>query len=167
MKRSIFTCTLLNTNHCAVKHTFPHRKKLANEKQKSLSEHKKQRQRVFEVGYFRPIYMMTNTRRKTPMRPGSYPKMGFIVPGPNFLTSQCNIEGVSYIAVHLSERLSECITIESEATTNFADFGSIFSDLGDFTGDERSFKDLRRDDSDDTTDLISKNNVSSHRQLIL
>ena len=59
--------------------------------------------------------------------------------------------------------MSECITIESEATTNFADFGSIFSDLGDFTGDERSFKDLRRDDSDDTTDLISKNNVSSHR----
>ena len=94
------------------------------------------------------------------MRPGSYPKMRFIVPGPNFLTSYCNIEGVSYTAVDLSERLSECITIESEATTNFADFGSIFSDLGDFTGDERSFKDLRRDDSDDNTkcaSLISKN----------
>ena len=53
--------------------------------------------------------------------------------------------------------MSECITTESEATTSFADFGSIIPDLRDFTVDERSFKDLRRDDSDDTTDLISKN----------
>ena len=43
---------------------------------------------------------------------------------------------------------------------NFADFDSIFPDLRDFTGDEWSFKDQRRNDSDDTTKcayLISKN----------
>ena len=45
-------------------------------KQKSLPEHNKQRQRVFEVGYFRPLYMIPSIRRKNPISgPGSYPKI--------------------------------------------------------------------------------------------
>ena len=68
-------------------------------KQKGLPEHKKQRQRVLEVGYFRPLHMIPSSRRKNPISgPGSYSKL-----------SSLNLTGIDF-----SIRLNQIKKLEKQ-----------------------------------------------------